>query len=326
MKSSFLTPPEFLSLPLFGIAISESSVKIVKMQKKNKGVIPVVFEEVSFPGVCNVLDESPDHESCGELKKTIINLKKKHNIVFAQLSIPEEHTYVFEVRVPREALLMVKDFIVSNIDQYIPLSASEVYFDHKILKAHIKEEIVPVIVTAIPKIIVEKYTNVVESCGILPVGCEPETHAIARCVIDKGDTNPYIIMYIDEYATKISIVEEGLVQYTHTVQVKSSDIQGQINPETTQLLKDTINKVIIYWFTSKDQHVRSSKIENVILTGVGVDSPDFINFFESNLAVNASHANVWKNCFDISEYIPKMSKVDSLKFAPCVGLSLFKLK
>lgn len=90
--------------------------------------------------------------------------------------------------------------------------------------------------------------------------------------------------------------------------------------------KTVLKKVIIYWFTSKDQSLKTNKIENVILTGENMDSSELVNFLESNLSVNASIANVWKNCFDINTYVPQVSKKDSLKYAICIGLSLFNLK
>lgn len=326
MKASFLETPEFLSLPIFGVSVSPLSVKIVKLKKKTQGLIPVSFDHIVLKQQCDFFEDSGTYSDCEELKKTLKELKKKHTINFVQLSIPEEHTYVFRIMIPKEAVPSIVDFITNNIDQYIPLTAAEVYFDYKILKTHTTDTSVPVVVTAVPRITVEKYTSLFDMCGMYVIGCEPETHAIRRAVIDKGDTNPYIILHIDEYATKISVVEEGLVQYTQTVALKTSDIVQNISPETKALFKDTINKVIIYWFTSKEQHVQSQKIENVILTGEGVDSPEFINFFETNLSVNAIYGDVWKNCFDIASYIPSISKSDSLKYATCIGLSMFKLK
>lgn len=326
MKSSFFQPPEFLALPIFGLSISQSAIKLVKMKRNNRGLIPVAFENISVNETCDFFSGTNDHTNCAELETTLKKIKKKHGIHFAQLSIPEENTYVFRVMVPQEAIGLVDDFILNNMDQHIPLGPSDVLFDYKILKSHIFEDVVPVVVTAIPKVIVEKYTKLVESCGIFVIGCEPETHAIARCVIDRGDKNPYIIIYVDQYATRISVVEEGLVQYTQTLLIKTQDIEGTISVETEKTLKETINRVIIYWFTSKEQKTQANKIENVILIGEGVDSHDFINFFENNLSVNAVHANVWKNCFDISTYVPEISKKDSLKYATCVGLSMFKLK
>lgn len=326
MKSSFLQPPEFLSLPVFGVNISPNSIKIVKLKKNKKGLLPILAQEISFKEKCNYFSNTNINVECEEFKEILKDLKKKHEIKFVQISIPEENTYVFDMVIPKDTLIFVEDFVKNNMEKYIPFSNEDVFFDYKILKTHVSENTIPVVVTAIPKNIVKKYVEVFESCGIFVIACEPETHSIARCVIDKGDLNPYIIVNINEYATSISVVEERLVQYTQTVAIKTQDVVGKISPESFGLLKDTINKVIIYWFTSKDHFYTHTKIENIILTGKDIESSDLVNFFESNLFVNVTFANVWKNCFDINTYIPNISKGDSLKYAVSIGLSLFKIK
>lgn len=326
MKCSFFQPPQFLSLPFFGLSISHASIKITKLKKKNFGNMPVVISEVILKETCDMFFNSNSYSECNDLKKSLIDLRKKHKIRFVQLAIPEENTYVFRILIPNNTIELIEEFIVNNIDQYIPLNASDVYFDYKILKSHIADSNIPVVVTAIPKIIIEKYTDLLGSCGISVIACEPETHAIARCVIDKGDVNPYIILNINRYGTNVSVVEEGLVQYTQTLSIRTQDVAQGVSTEIATSLKDSINKVIIYWFTSKEQHIQNSKIENIILTGEEIESSDIINFLESNLFVNATFANVWKNCFDIHEYVPAISKKDSLKYAAAIGLSLYKIK
>ncbi len=325
MKSIFSKPPEFLSLPFFGLNITKSSVRIIKFKNKNIGRIPYVIEDVPFVEKCDFFTND-SYSNCEEIKKILKVLKKKYKINFVQLSIPEQNTYVFRVGAPVKSADLIEDFISNNIEQYIPLTASDVYFDYKILKNQMTKDLIPVIVTAIPRIVVEKYTNLLESCGIYTIACEPETHAIARCVIDKGDMNPYIIINIDNTATNISVVEDGFVQYTQTLAINSKDVSNSMSTENAILLKDSINKVIIFWFTSKDINIKNSKIENIILTGDNIENSDLVNFLESNLFVNATYANVWKNCFDINKYIPKITKEESLKFATCIGLSMFKVK
>ncbi len=326
MKKSFFRTPEFLSLPIFGLSITQSSIKFFKLKKTKKGLIPDVFGTTKLSETCDIFkvtEEDPSYQNLfAELKK----IKEENNITFAQVSVPEDQTYVFKALIPVEVLPTAKEFIINNMDQYIPLTTADVYFDYKVLLHRIKDGQVPVIVTAIPKFIVEKYAQLLESCGIFMVGCEPETHSVSHCVIHKKDKNPYIIMYVDHAGTKISVVEDRYVQYTQTLPVTSKDISGVITPETAKILKDTLNRVIIYWFTTKENQANLTKIENIILTGAGIDSPELINFFENNLAVNATHGNVWKNCFELSEYLPDISKQDSLKYAVCIGLSMFKIK
>lgn len=325
MKKSFFLAPEYLSLPFFGLCITQSSIKLTHLKRKSFGYIPSVIENIEINETCDFFTDHNSVEECEKLTQNLKDLKKKYNIQFVQLSIPEEDAYVFRTSIPTSTLDLVEEFIQNNIDQYIPFVAADVYFDYKILKSH-SLETTPIVVTAIPRVIVQKYTNLLNSCGITTLGCEPETHAIARCVIDKGDLDPYLIINIGASSSSISVVEEGLVQYTQALTLKTPDVINGMSAEVANSFKDSINKVIIYWFTSKDHQAQNPKIENIILTGENIESSNLINFLESNLAVNVSYANVWKNCFDVHDYVPEISKEDSLKYAACIGLAMFKIK
>lgn len=326
MKSSFLKTPQFLTLNSFGLNISQGSIKLAKLTPKSIGCIPTIIEDIPIKESCDFFSNQNKYTECPVLKKTLIDLRKKHKIKFAQVAIPEEHTYIFKVAIPSTDIELVHDFISNNIDQYIPLTAQEVFFDYKILDKKLKDNTLSVVVTAIPKIMVERYTNILESSGIQVTACEPETHAIARCVIDKGDTNPYVIINVDRNSTNISVVENGLVQYTQTISVSIHDFYKKTDQESAAALRDAVNKVIIYWFTSQEAGIAQEKIENIILTGEGVGKTDLINFLESNLFVNVTIANVWTNCFDLYSYVPKVSKTESLKYATSIGLAMYKIK
>lgn len=327
MKISFLSPPEFLSLPTFGLDISRSSIKLSKLESKEVGFVPKFIEEVKLSETCELFSREKGNLECKEVKTALLKLKKKYKIDFVRVSIPEENTFVFRTLVPQDVLHTIEEFIMYNLDQYIPLDPQEVIFDYKILADHINNDgKIPVVVTAIVKQVINEFTSVIESCGISVVAFEPETHAVARAVIDKEDLNPYIIINVDHQSTSISVVENRFVQYTQTLPISGDDIAKKMSPGTANVFKDSINKVIIYWFTSQDQVNPGQKIENIILTGEALESPNLINFLESNLFVNATFGNVWANCFDLNDYVPKISKTDSLKYATCIGLCLSKIK
>ena len=326
MKLSFSHPPEFLCMPVFGLDISQSSIRLTKLKRTNFGLVPSQVARVAISETCELFTGQNTHAVCQEVKKVLTELRKKHKIEFARISVPEEKTYVFRVMLPNDALHSIEEFILYNMDQYIPLNPQEVVFDYKVLHHRMTNETTPVVVTAIPRSVIDTYTDIVESAGISLVACEPETHAIARAVIHTDDMNPYIIINVDSFETNISVVEDGLVQYTQTLPVTGTDIAQAISPQTAAALKESISKVIVFWFTSKDQSVQSARIENVILTGEGVGTSSLINFLESNLSVNAAFGDVWKNCFDLNDHVPQISNAESLQYATCVGLSLAKTK
>jgi Tfp pilus assembly PilM family ATPase len=306
--------------------ISQSSIKLTKLKRTSAGLVPQHIARVAISETCELFTGQSSHSDCQEVKKVLTDLRKKHRIEFAHVSIPEEKTYVFKVALPNDALHSIEEFILYNMDQYVPLSPQEVLFDYKVLHAHKDSTSVPVVVTAIPRLVIEQYTDIMESAGISVIAFEPETHAIARAVIHRDDMNPYIIINVDSFATNVSVVEDGLVQYTQTLSVSGKDISVTISDATASALKESINRVIVYWFTSKAKESQGARIENVILTGEGVESPNLVNFLESNLSVNAAFGNVWKNCFSLNDYIPQISKQESLQYATSTGLCLAKIK
>lgn len=325
MSLSFSNPSEFLALPIFGLDISQSSIRLTKLKRTSAGLVPQHIARVAVTETCELFTGQSSHSDCQEIKKVLTDLRKKYKIEFVHVSIPEEKTYVFKVDLPNDALHSIEEFIIYNMDQYVPLNPQELLFDYKVLHSHAGPTSTPAVVTAIPRLVIEQYTDIIESAGISVIAFEPETHAIARAVIDKDDNNPYIIINVDSFATKVSVVEDGLVQYTQTLPVSGKDIVT-ISDSVATALKESINRVIVYWFTSKAKENQGARIENIILTGEGVGSPNLINFLESNLSVNAAFGNVWKNCFSLNDYVPQLSKQDSLQYAACVGLCLDKIK
>ena len=263
MKCSFFQTPEYLSLPIFGLHIVNNQIRVVKLKQTDIGRVPEYFETFTTSDVCDFFTIQNSQNPCDSLKETLCAIKNKTGMTFVHVSVPEDQAYIFKMPLPTEAMNSVTDFISNNIDQYIPLQSNEVQFDYKIIKSSPAS----VVVTAIPRFIIEKYAALLESCGIYMIGCEPESHAITRVIIDRGDANPYISINIDNFSTRISVIEDGLVQYSQTVPITSKDIAQKISPETIQKLKDIINRVIIFWFTSKDASTHPVKIQNILLTG-----------------------------------------------------------
>ena len=77
MKSSFLKPPEFLSLPFFGVSLSKTSIRLTKFKSKKIGLVPQIIDEVPVKEVCEFFTDPNAYAECNELKKSLKDLKKK---------------------------------------------------------------------------------------------------------------------------------------------------------------------------------------------------------------------------------------------------------
>lgn len=322
--SKYFPVPQYLTLNPVGIDISSKSVRIVKLRKTNDGFIPLLYDEVKFENACNLLEDEKDLNHCDELRDALKILKKKYNFEFAAISLPEMKTYIFKTKIPKEAISTINETIKFRLEENVPLDPHDVVFDYEIPDngAEVHDNHIDVVVTVLPKGVIRTYTALFKQVGITPISFESESHSIARAVVSEEDKNPYLIINLDGGKVNISVVEENVVHYTSSVPVDSKNVVADFNGQEAQILKEQINKLLVYWFTNKQDVYDQERIENAILTGEGALSPGLVDFLEKHLKLSVQVANVWQNCFSLDKYIPTISHAKSLDYAVSIGSAL----
>jgi Tfp pilus assembly PilM family ATPase len=315
--------PKILSFDFVGVDLSLDTVRVMQLKDTRMGKIPWKYKEYPLKQKCSLFDVNPSENNCSELANVLQKVMKDFGVYYVNVSIPELKTYTYQTTVPRSAETNINEIILYSIVDNIPLSPQEALIDPYISKR--SKNSMEVIVSAIPNKVIELYTGFFEKVGLKPIAFEPETHAISRGIIKKGDNNPYLVLNLDGDISTISVIEDALVQFTQTLSVSRGDFKDGFKNQAAAELKDSINKIIIYWFTSRSKS-NDDKIQNMYLVGSGGGSNDLVNFLEKNLSVNVQFANVWANCFDLEKYIPNIHAKDSLKYATSVGLALKELK
>ena len=251
-------------------------------------------------------------DNCDELISVLKTIKKDFNVNYVNFSIPEVSTYIY-----RTTLSKSVGYDISNALQF-PIEPSDTLLDYFV--TNIKENEIDVIVTVVSKSIIEKFTEIIESAELKPLSFEPETHAIVRGIIKKENKNQYVLLNLDKCLSSVAVVENGVVQYTQTVNI-SNNFSEKFNEEEAKILKENINKIIIYWSTSLEQ-ADKNEIKNMFLVGENSFSQELLNYLEKNVSLNVKFANVWINCFDLNDYIPNICAKDSVKYATSIGLAL----
>ncbi len=316
--------PKFLSLDPVGIDISLRSVRAIRFKHSKYGLIPDKFKEVFLKEKCELLENREDLSECGELRYALRDLKRSLNLKYVSFSMPELKTYIFNTSLPLEALKSIDDALIVKLQENIPLDPSEIIYDYTISRIDRNRSKIDVAVTALPKNIIEVYTELMKQEGLVPVAFESESESVARAVISEDDKTPYLIVNFGNAKISFAIVENGIVQYTSSLPFPTESVLKDFGSQEAQILKSTLNKLLIYWFTNKHNVGSDEKITNLIMTGSFADAPGLAVFLEQHLHVSVSVADVWKNCFDISEYVPEMDKKTALKYGTAIGLSLMK--
>jgi Tfp pilus assembly PilM family ATPase len=316
--------PNFLSLDPVGIDISLRSIRAIRLKRTKQGFVPDRYKEIVLKEKCELLEKKEDLEHCDDLRGALRQLKKEMNLKYITLSLPELKTYIFNTTLPMEALSSIDDALIIKLQENIPLDLSEIVYEYEISRVNKNRETFEVVVTALPKNIIEIYTKLFKEEDLIPVAFESESQSVARAVVGEGDKTPYLIVNFGHAKISFAIVQNGVVYYTSSLPYSTDLIINDFSSQEAQILKSTLNKLLIYWFTNKHNPDSEEKITNLIVTGSYANTPGLSTFLEQHLHVNVGIANVWKNCFDINEYVPELDMQTSLQYNTAIGLSLIK--
>ena len=225
---------EFLSLEseAFGLDISDSSLKIAKLKKKDKFLDLAAFGESDIPeGIIKEGEIQNEAALVKIIKNTLSNLNGENlatnNIV---TSLPEEKTFLEIIQMPKMTPEELKESIYLEAENHIPLSIEDVYLDFQVvtpLYNHLDH--LDVLIVAVPKKTVDSYVSCFRKVPLQPKILEIESLSIARSLIK--NISPYPLLLIDLGANKTSfIIFSGhSVKFTRSVTVSAKNITDDIS-------------------------------------------------------------------------------------------------
>ncbi|MEI6660246.1 MAG: pilus assembly protein PilM [bacterium] len=332
--------------------ISDHTIKYGELKPAPGGLALGRYGQVKMgPGIVT----SGKIEDLGKLIVVLKDLKDKLNLHFVRVSLPEEQMYLFTVSVPRTSGGgSLRETILFQLEEHIPIKASETIFDFNILSEN--KDTTTVEVAAIAVSTIESYVDVFKKAGLVPISFELEAQAIARSVIEHSDRSPVMVVDFGEARTGVSIAHNNRVLFTTTLDIggnsltemiaknfklsfeeaeklkhdygngapngKSADEILPIIINGISVLRDELNKHYTYWKTHNDDGNEHEAIDRIILCGGGANLPGVPQYLESSMKVKVMNANVWVNILDINKSIPEMSHHMSLDYATVLGLAL----
>ncbi len=349
--SSAFPTPRFLSMPTLGVDISDENIKYLSFSYEDTGLEVKQYGKVNIPkGVLNAGAIENEQKFIDTLKI----FKEETKAHFVRLALPEEQVYLFETSLPIESTADMRSAIEFKLPEYVPLELSDIIFDFDVV--HQNQNTIHVQVAATRRIFVEKYLNALQSAGLEPLSFEIEAQSIARSVVSKGDKDTYMVVDFGRTRTGISIVSHGLVLFTSTLSVGGNSILEDITKNTElkkeeieklkkkkgivsstenpifsilqkniNTLADEVQKHYVYWTSQQgypDSSINESLIKAVVLCGGEANIPGIPKFFEDKLDVPVVIPNVWQNANSMEEYVPPLTKEDSLAYATAIGLAL----
>jgi len=347
--NNYFPTPKFLAMSSFALDISDQSVKYGKLHLSNNGLVLSNYGKENLPAGAIVSGKIENDSKIVEILKI---LKKRENMHFVRVALPEEQIYLFNLNLPIMKMDEIRDAISLQIEDNIPLSLNATIFDFEIINQNDKEFNIRVLATPID--LIESYLSIFDQAGLVPLSFELEAQAIARSVLHFNAKENVMIVDFGETRTGISIVEDGRVLFTSTfdlgggiltnmiaknfnvsfeeadqMKIKynlSNENENEIFPiilNGISVLRDELNKYYIYWAEhKKEKGFKDFEIHRLILCGGDANLTGIAEYLEASMKLTVSHADVWANVLDSKEIIPEISFGQSLSYATVIGLAL----
>jgi len=355
---------EFLSLnpEAFGLDISASSVKIVKLKKEKKRFGLASFGEQKIKeGIVGDGQIKDEDKLAAAVKETLNKVKgEKIRTKYVICSLPEEKSFLQVIQMPKLQEKDLKKAVQYEAENYIPLPLEEVYIDSQIIPPicnHLDHS--DVLLVAFPKKVVDSYVSFLKKAGLQPRALELESLAIARALIKK-EVIPYSLLIIDigsvrtgfiiysgyslRFTTSISISYFDFVEATKeefkTNTAKAEKLQtkrGLVskNPEGKKVFKSLvpvladfvkqIKKYLDYYYShSSHEHLPPEEkgIRKILLCGKGAQIKGLADFLSEQLGISVELGNPWVNILPSLHQKPPLSQGESLKYTTALGLAL----
>ncbi|MEA3293056.1 MAG: type IV pilus assembly protein PilM [Patescibacteria group bacterium] len=361
---------EFLKLnpDAFGLDISDASLKILKLKKKGNYFDLDFFGEQSIEH--GVIEEGKikKEKILAKIIRNALNkikgkkIKTKH--VFVSLSEKKSFSKVIKMPLMEEEEL--KKAIFFETENYIPFSIKNVYLDFQIVPPIYKHiDHLDVLITAMPKKIIDPYLSCVKKADLLPIIIETNAQSMARALVE-NELSPLPILLIDlgpidstlvvfyghslRFTSSISISSQKFnesISMALSVDAKKADrlktkygvgkpkskegkrVFNALIPCLTDL-REQINKYIDYYYThtvNKRSPSDERKIEKVYLSGEGANLNGLPDFLSMELKIPVKKGNPWANILEKPfRSVPELSFERSLGYTAALGLALRAIK
>jgi type IV pilus assembly protein PilM len=221
--SHYFPTPSYLAMDSFAIDISDKSIKYGELIKNSSGISLGKYGREKIPEGIIV---SGKIEKEDELVNILKKIKEKNGFHFIRVSLPEEQMYLFTLSIPKTKNEDLRDVILLQIEEYIPLKAIDAVFDYDIIHDDGKNILVEVVSMA--SIVIESYISVFNKAGLIPLAFEIESQAIARAVVPIGEKAPVMIVDFGDARTGVSIYQNGRIYLTTTLSIGGIDLTNMI--------------------------------------------------------------------------------------------------
>ncbi len=349
LYSRYFPTPAYLAMSSCALDISDQSIKYGELIATAHGLRLGRYGQEKIPPGVVVSGKIENEAKLVEILKALAARERLH---FVRVSLPEEQMYLFTLSLPKTTTGDLREAILLQLEEHIPLLAIDTIFDFNIISETNQTLFIEVL--AIATSVIESYLSLFKKAGLAPISFELEAQAIARAVIPHGDMNPVMIVDFGESRTGVSIADEGRVLFTTTLDIggitltnmiaknfsvsfeeaekmkRSYKLDGDANTDSIfpvilngiSVLRDELVKQDTYWKTHDRENKKHEDINRIILCGGDANLSGLSDYLEASMKIKVENANAWVNISDMKISVPDMTFEESFGYATVLGLAL----
>lgn len=347
------------SKSVVGIDIGSSSLKVVQLRHEGGTAVLETYGELALGPYAGSEVGQATNLPAAKITETLTDLLREASVTTtdAGVSIPFSRSLLTLVELPkREDPNEQKTVIELEARKYIPVPVSEVQLDWFILPEILPEgaaesDKVKVLLVAVHNDELSLLENVVKGANLEASFFEIEIFSTIRSVVDEP-VKPVLVLDIGASATKVYVVERGVVALSHNIPEGGQDVTRTISsahgitmkkaeslkkehgfnvPKDNGYTRETIELVFTRIFDeakralSQYETTHNKSVSQIILTGGGGVTKELGEFAKSFFRMDVTLADPFGKTQAPAFMRPVLAEIGP-EFAVAVGLALRKLQ
>ncbi len=336
--------------PLFGLDIGFNSLKAMQIESHGSKHTVVGYGVVHFDPKAIENGVIKDYELLAKAALDLFknNIEGEITTRRVALSVPAARTFSRILTLPQLDRKDLDEAVRTEAEQYIPVPIDDLYLDYVITEKTDKN--IRVLAVAVPKKVIDSYSDLVALLGLDAVVMETTTGATGRLFSYTDAHNvPSVIIDFGSISSDISIYDKSLVvtgtipgggdditnaiasalgvthdeahiikvKYGINVSKKQSEIKAALAPILEQLVRE-IKRMLRYYEEREDG--QNHKIEQIITLGGGSNVPGLSEYLIDTLRLPVRACNPWGQ-LDFKK-LQQPTKIEQPVYITVAGLAL----
>jgi type IV pilus assembly protein PilM len=341
-----------------GIDIGSSAIKMVQLQKRKGRAVLETYGELALGPYMGLEIGKATRLSTEKTVLALTDLFREANITTrnAGVAIPMRQSMVSVLTLPTKNPNELKTMVPIEARKYIPMPISEVTLDwFAVPKRNEAEEAVnstDILAVAIHNDTLSQFSAIVQQAQIQATFFEVELFSTVRSVVDVQETKPVMIFDMGAGATKLYVIERGVVRDSHTINRGGQDItasisralnvsvefaeqlkrnSGKNNPDQEKAITEVRELVMNPIFNETSavllnyERKANKAVSKIVLVGGGVLLKGIREAAEQYLRIPVENGNPFEKV-EAPAFLEKTLSETGPGFATAIGLALRKLQ